>query len=65
LALKSEEVNPVKNADRILQGLPGWEPIAADVPKDQAASAGSDNSKVRKVGKAGPPRKRAELGAPA
>ena len=22
-------VTPVKNADRILQGLPGWEPIAA------------------------------------
>ncbi len=21
-------INPVKNADRILQGLPGWEPIA-------------------------------------
>jgi hypothetical protein len=23
-------VNPVKNADRILQGLPGWEQITAD-----------------------------------
>ena len=22
-------INPVKNAERILQGLPGWEPIAA------------------------------------
>jgi hypothetical protein len=22
-------VNPVKNAERILQGLPGWEPITA------------------------------------
>ena len=22
-------VNPVKNAERILQGLPGWEPIIA------------------------------------
>jgi hypothetical protein len=21
-------INPVKNAERILQGLPGWEPIA-------------------------------------
>ncbi|WP_262312433.1 hypothetical protein [Acidiphilium sp. AL] len=26
-------VNPVKNADRILQGLPGWEPAAA-VPSE-------------------------------
>jgi integrase len=26
-------VTPVKNADRILQGLPGWEPIAA-VPQE-------------------------------
>jgi integrase len=43
-------VVPVKNAERILQGLPGWEPIAAmpqvaaetgrvnaDAPKTQAA----------------------------
>jgi integrase len=26
-------VTPVKNADRILQGLPGWEPIAAAPPE--------------------------------
>jgi len=26
-------VTPVKNADRILQGLPGWEPIAATSPE--------------------------------
>jgi integrase len=25
----SGHINPVKNAERILQGLPGWEPIAA------------------------------------
>jgi len=28
-------VTPVKNAERILQGLPGWEPIAA-VPQEEA-----------------------------
>lgn len=37
-------VNPVKNADRILQGLPGWEPIA-DVPKESADSAKKGNKK--------------------
>lgn len=31
-------INAVKNADRILQGLPGWEPIA-DAPERSAASA--------------------------
>lgn len=31
-------VNPVKNADRILQGLPGWEPIVAE-PEPSADSA--------------------------
>ena len=30
-------VNPVKNADLILKGLPGWEPIVAE-PKDDADS---------------------------
>jgi integrase len=32
-------VNPVKNAERILQGLPGWEPVAADA-QVRAASDG-------------------------
>lgn len=58
-------VNPVKNADRILQGLPGWEPIAAAVPKDQADSEGPGNKKARANKKAGPPKKRAEFGASA
>jgi integrase len=37
-------VNPVKNADRILQGLPGWEPIAAE-PKESADGAGKGKNK--------------------
>ena len=37
-------VNPVKNADRILQGLPGWEPIAAASP-ETADSKGKGNRK--------------------
>lgn len=39
-------VNSVKNADRILQGLPGWEPIA-DAPKDSADSAKPGKKSVR------------------
>jgi integrase len=35
-------INPVKNAERILQGLPGWEPIAA-TPK-VAAETGRVNA---------------------
>jgi integrase len=30
-------ITPVKNAERILQGLPGWEPIAA-LPQAEAKS---------------------------
>jgi integrase len=49
-------VNPVKNAERILQGLPGWEPIAAApkiIPETGrvdagAAKARAARSKVRK-----------------
>ncbi len=46
-------VNPVKNADRILQGLPGWEPIAAvpNVPADGADTA-------TKKGRSGKPNRR-------
>ena len=32
-------VSPVKNAERILQGLPGWEPIVA-APQDREESGG-------------------------
>jgi integrase len=50
-------VNPVKNAERILQGLPGWEPIAA-APKvmpetgpvnEDAAKARAARSKGKKA----------------
>lgn len=37
-------VNPVKNAERILQGLPGWEPIA-DASPGGADSAGKGEKK--------------------
>lgn len=36
-------VNPVKNADRILQGLPGWEPIA-EVSGDKSGSVNADRA---------------------
>jgi integrase len=39
-------VNPVKNAERILQGLPGWEPIAA-APK-VLAETGRVNAETAK-----------------
>ena len=50
-------VTPVKNADRILQGLPGWEPITA-APKvlpetgplnGDAAKDGAAKSKAKKA----------------
>lgn len=37
-------VNPVKNADRILQGLPGWEPIVAE-PENSADGATNGKKK--------------------
>lgn len=42
-------VNPVKNAERILQGLPGWEPMAA-APKviSEAARVNADTATVRR-----------------
>jgi integrase len=40
-------INPVKNAERILQGLPGWEPIAA-APK-VAAETGRVNADTAKT----------------
>jgi integrase len=36
-------ITPVKNADRILQGLPGWEPIA-DGPGDIPGSVNADGA---------------------
>ena len=57
-------VTPVKNADRILSGLPGWEPIAA-TPTVGAESAPPSANNGRRKKNAGPPKKRAELGAPA
>src|ERR1700749_3794923 len=36
-------ITPVKNAERILQGMPGWEPVAADIAKE----AGSVNADGR------------------
>jgi integrase len=41
-------INPVKNAERILQGLPGWEPITA-VPQ-VAAEAGRELADKAKTG---------------
>jgi integrase len=35
-------INPVKNAERILQGMPGWEPIG--VAPQVAAEAGRVNA---------------------
>lgn len=40
-------VNPVKNADRILQGLPGWEQQPT-VPQDRADGAVSGKPKTRR-----------------
>lgn len=52
-------ITPVKNAERILQGLPGWESIA-DAPQVEAAS-GSVNGDVAepKAPASRPPRKKA------
>jgi hypothetical protein len=37
--LRNVALSPVKNAERILQGLPGWEPIVAP-PLDREESGG-------------------------
>jgi integrase len=37
-------ITPVKNADRILQGLPGWEPAG---PTDESASVNAGDSKLK------------------
>jgi len=52
-------ITPVKNAERILQGLPGWEPIAA-LPQAEAksGSVNGDTAEVRTPAPR-PPRRRA------
>jgi integrase len=45
-------INPVKNAERILQGLPGWEPITA--APQVAAETGRVNADVAKTQAAKP-----------
>lgn len=42
-------VNPVKNVDCILQGLPGWESQAA-LPNDRADGAGTGKKNGRPSG---------------
>jgi hypothetical protein len=50
-------VTPVKNAERILQGLPGWEPITA-VPQ-VAAEMGRVNADPAEIRRARPSAKKA------
>ena len=45
-------ITPVKNADRILQGLPGWEHVT-DAPRDRADGATSGNEQVSVKGTPG------------
>jgi integrase len=51
-------INPVKNAERILQGLPGWEPISAapqgvaETGRANADEATTNTAKPRAKGKA-------------
>lgn len=52
-------INPVKNAERILQGLPGWEPIAA--APQVAAEIGRVNAVAAKTQAAKPKAKRERL----
>jgi integrase len=49
-------INPVKNAERILQGLPGWEPITA--APQVAAETGRVNADAAKTQAAKPKAKR-------
>jgi hypothetical protein len=50
-------INPVKNAERILQGLPGWEPITA--APQVAAELGRVNADTAKTEAAQPKAKSA------
>jgi integrase len=49
-------INPVKNAERILQGLPGWEPITA--APQVVAETGRVNADTAKTQAAKPKAKR-------
>jgi len=40
-------VNPVKNAERILQGIPGWEPVAADAEIRAEAAVVNNDGKAK------------------
>src|ERR1700735_824823 len=44
-------VNPVKNAESILQGLPGWEPIVADAQVCAASDGVNTDTAKPKRGK--------------
>ncbi len=52
-------INPVKNAERILQGMPGWEPMAAapqgvaETGRVNADEATTNTAKPKAKGKAG------------
>jgi integrase len=49
-------INPVKNAERILQGLPGWEPITA--APQVAAETGRVNADAAKTQQTAKPKAR-------
>lgn len=52
-------ITPVKNAERILQGLPGWEPIAA-LPQVEATSGSVNGDAAKtKAPASRPPRRKA------
>jgi hypothetical protein len=56
-------VTPVKNADRILQGMTGWQPIAAE-PESETPSKASKGKKAS-ADSAAAPQKRASRRRPA
>ena len=39
-------ITPAKNAERILQGIPGWEPISDDATRPSGASRGAEPDSV-------------------
>lgn len=43
-------VNPVKNAERILQGIPGWQPAAADNQRAQGIETGGEDARAAPQG---------------
>jgi len=40
-------INPVKNAERILMGLPGWTPVIAESSNQTGVNAGRTKSKAK------------------